>query len=68
MKNDKFKCPICGSTHFEHIISKTHPEIFGIRCSKCIRYIGWLSKSLYNDWRNGNVDMDTFVKSQFQLY
>ena len=64
MKNDKFVCPICGSTHFDHIISKTHPEIFGIRCSKCVRYIGWLPKSMYNDWRNGKVDMSEVTPSE----
>ncbi len=31
MKNDKFTCPIYGSTHFEHIISKTHPDKYVIR-------------------------------------
>lgn len=64
MKNDKFVCPICGSTHFEHIISKTHPEIFGIRCTRCIKYVGWLPKVLYNDWRNGKVDMDKVKPSK----
>lgn len=64
MKNDKFVCPICGSTHFEHIISKTHPEIFGIRCTRCIKYVGWLTKSLYNDWRNGRIDMDKIKPSK----
>lgn len=58
MKNDKFVCPICGSTHFEHIISKTHPDIFGIRCTRCIKYVGWLPKYMYNDWRNGKIDMN----------
>lgn len=58
MKNDQFTCPICGSTHFEHIITKTSPEWFGIRCGKCAKYLGWLPKSLYKDWRNGDVDMD----------
>ena len=64
MKNDKFVCPICGSTHFEHIISKTHPEIFGIRCTRCIKYVGWLPNSLYNDWRNGKIDMDKVKPSK----
>ena len=64
MKNDKFVCPICGSTHFEHIISKTHPEIFGIRCTRCIKYVGWLTKSLYNDGRNGRIDMDKIKPSK----
>ena len=64
MKNDKFVCPICGSTHFEHIISKTHPDIFGIRCTRCIKYVGWLPKALYNDWRNGKVDMDKVKPSK----
>ena len=64
MKNDKFVCPICGSTHFEHIISKTHPDIFGIRCMRCIKYVGWLLKALYNDWRNGKVDMDKVKPSK----
>lgn len=64
MKNDKFKCPICGSTHFEHIISKTHPEIFGIRCTRCVKYVGWLPKSMYGDWRNGKVDMDKVKPSK----
>ena len=64
MKNDKFVCPIGGSTHFEHIISKTHPDIFGIRCTRCIKYVGWLPKSLYNDWRNGKVDMDKIKPSK----
>ena len=64
MKNDKFVCPICGSTHFEHIISKTHPEIFGIRGTRCIKYVGWLPKSLYNDWRNGKIDMDKVKPSK----
>ena len=64
MKKDKFVCPICGSTHFEHIISKTHPDIFGIRCTRCIKYVGWLSKALYNDWKNGKVDMDKVKPSK----
>lgn len=64
MKNDKFVCPICGSTHFDHIISKTHPEIFGIRCNKCVRYIGWLPKKLYNAWRNGEIGMDKIEPSK----
>lgn len=64
MKNDKFVCPICGSTHFEHIISKTHPEIFGIRCTRCVKYVGWLPKSMYGDWRNGKVDMDKVKPSK----
>lgn len=63
MRNGKFKCPICGSTHFEHIITKTHPEIFGIRCSKCVKYVGWLDKQLYNSWRNGLIDMDKIKPS-----
>lgn len=63
MKNDKFICPICGSTHFEHIISKTHPNIFGIRCNKCGIYVGWLPKSMYNDWRNGNIEMNKIKPS-----
>jgi len=58
MQNGQFKCPICGSTHFFHIISKTHPEVFGIECSKCVEYIGWLDKELYNSWRKGFVRMD----------
>ena len=64
MKNDKFVCPICGSTHFEHIISKTHPDIFGIHCTQCIKYAGWLPKALYNDWKNGKVDMDKVKPSK----
>lgn len=64
MKNDKFKCPICGSTHFEHIISKTHPEIFGIRCTRCVKYVGWLPKTLYNAWRNGEIEMDKLKPSK----
>lgn len=64
MKNDKFICPICGSTHFEHIISKTHPNIFGIRCTRCIKYVGWLPKSLYNNWRNGKVEMSEVTPSK----
>lgn len=63
MRNGKFKCPICGSTHFEHIITKTHPEIFGIRCTKCVKYVGWLDKQLYNSWRNGLIDMDKIKPS-----
>ena len=64
MKNGKFKCPICGSTHFEHIISKTTPDWFGIRCYKCIKYLGWLKKELYNSWRNGLIDMDEIKPSR----
>ena len=64
MKNDRFTCPICGSTHFEHIISKTHPDIFGIRCTRCIKDGGWLPESLYNDWRNGKIDMDKVKPSK----
>ena len=64
MKNDKFVCPICGSTHFDHIISKTTPNWFGIRCAKCIKYIGWLPKELYNAWRNGKIDMDKVEPSK----
>lgn len=64
MKNDKFVCPICGSTHFEHIISKTHPDIFGIRCTRCTKYVGWLPKHMYNDWRNGKVDMNNVKPSK----
>jgi hypothetical protein len=63
MRNGVFKCPICGSTHFEHINSKTHPEIFGIRCSKCIRYLGWLEKELQYSWRRGFVSMDKIEPS-----
>ena len=63
MRNGVFKCPICGSTHFEHINSKTHPTIFGIRCSKCIKYVGWLDKELQYSWRRGFVSMDKIKPS-----
>lgn len=63
MRNGVFKCPICGSTHFEHINSKTHPTIFGIRCSKCLKYLGWLDKELQSSWRRGFVSMDKIKPS-----
>lgn len=64
MKNDKFICPICGSTHFDHVISKTTPNWFGIRCGKCTKYLGWLPKELYNAWRNGEIGMDKVEPSK----
>ena len=64
MKNNQFTCPICGSKHFDHIISKTTPQWFGIRCGKCARYVGWLPKRLYNAWKNGNIDMDEIELSK----
>ena len=63
MKNDKFVCPICGSTHFEHIIPKVNKNIFGIRCTRCVKYVGWLPKTLYNAWRNGEIEMDKIKPS-----
>lgn len=63
MRNGQFKCPICGSTHFEHINSTTHPKIFGIRCAKCIKYVGWLDKELQHPWKRGFISMEKIKPS-----
>lgn len=64
MQNGQFKCPICGSTHFYHVIPKTHKEVFGIGCNKCVKYFAWLDKELYNSWRRGFVTMDHLTVSK----
>ncbi len=47
MKGNEFKCPYCGSTHYEHIFpkDKTIP-VFLRRCAKCGKYKKWVRKGL----------------------
>ena len=59
MRNQTFKCPICCSTHHEHIFPKNkETPVFLVRCSKCITYQGWIKKEYAYDWRRGNIGME----------
>ena len=45
MKKADFKCPYCGSNHYEHVFpkDKTLP-VFLRRCGRCGKYQVWIKK------------------------
>lgn len=45
MKGNGFKCPYCGSTHYEHIFpkDKTIP-VFLRKCLRCGKFKQWIRK------------------------
>lgn len=45
MRGNGFKCPYCGSTHYEHVFpkDKTIP-VFLRQCSRCRKYKIWIKK------------------------
>lgn len=46
MRGNGFKCPYCGSTHYEHVFpkDKTIP-VFLRQCSRCGKYKIWIKKT-----------------------
>nr|DAP34828.1 MAG TPA: zinc-ribbon domain protein [Caudoviricetes sp.] len=46
MKDGKFKCPYCGSTHFEHVFPKKKSiPVFLRQCLRCGKYKVWVYKN-----------------------
>ena len=55
--DNKFLCPICGSNSYEYLFFKNDPKWFGIKCSKCQKYTGWLSIDKQDSWKKGLIKM-----------
>lgn len=46
MKDGKFKCPYCGSTHFEHVFPKNkNIPVFLRQCLRCRKHKFWVYKN-----------------------
>lgn len=57
MRDGKFKCPVCGSTHFEHIFPrKKSIPVFLRCCLGCGKYKFWVHKKKKKEANNDNVN------------
>lgn len=52
MKDGKFKCPYCGSTHFEHVFPKNKSiPVFLRQCLRCGKHKFWVYKDKHKKKR-----------------